>query len=83
MNLVAGVRSLIFPLYTIIVSIFFSIIPISPLYNPNIIVLPRVLLKAGLGEWFAYFGVFVCWGTIGDNGKENGNYYIIIGYTLG
>ena len=25
----------------------------------------------------------VCWGYIGDNGKENGNSYIIIGYILG
>ena len=23
------------------------------------------------------------WGSIGDNGKENGNYYSIIGYILG
>ena len=25
----------------------------------------------------------LCWGYIGDNGKENGNYCILIGYILG
>ena len=28
-----------------------------------------------------YIGLY--WGYIGDNGKENGNYYSIIGYILG